>query len=61
MSQIAEVDLDKIIFSDLNPRLEFDPEGIEQLAQSIKRMGIIQPVILKKRELLRGCSRRASN
>jgi len=49
MSQIAEVDLDKIIFSDLNPRLEFDPEGIEQLAQSIKRMGIIQPVILRKK------------
>jgi ParB family chromosome partitioning protein len=38
------------IFSDENqPRKEFDPEKINELAQSIKKNGLIQPLILIKR------------
>lgn len=32
------------------PRENFSPEGIEELAQSIREKGILQPVIVKKKE-----------
>jgi ParB family chromosome partitioning protein len=32
------------------PRQEFDPETLEELAQSIREKGLIQPVVLRKRE-----------
>ena len=39
------------IFRDENqPRKEFDKEKIEELAQSIKKNGLIQPLILRKKD-----------
>jgi len=39
------------IFRDENqPRKEFDKEKIEELAQSIHKNGLIQPLILTKKE-----------
>ncbi|MBI5014745.1 MAG: ParB/RepB/Spo0J family partition protein [Deltaproteobacteria bacterium] len=32
------------------PRQEFDPETLEELAQSIREKGLIQPVVLRKRD-----------
>jgi len=34
------------------PRQDFSPEGIEELAESIRSKGILQPIIVKKRENL---------
>jgi len=39
------------------PRKNFDPEKISELAQSIKEHGVIQPIILnKRRKYIHSCS-----
>ena len=41
------------IFRDENqPRKEFDKEKIEELAQSINKNGLIQPLILTKKKII---------
>ena len=52
--------------SPLQPRKEFDQQGLEELAQSIKEKGVIQPVLVRRRgdyyELIAGERRfRAAN
>ncbi len=42
------IPLDQIVPNQDQPRREFSPEGIEELAASIKEKGILQPVIVKK-------------
>jgi ParB family chromosome partitioning protein len=44
------VPLEKIFRDEDQPRKEFDSEKIEELAQSIKQNGLIQPLILRKRD-----------
>ena len=44
------VPLEKIFRDEDQPRKEFDPEKIKELAQSIKKNGLIQPLILSKRD-----------
>lgn len=44
---IEEVKLDEIKPNPFQPRLIFDEEKIEELAQSIKEHGVFQPIILK--------------
>ena len=44
------VPLEKIFRDQGQPRREFDPEKIKELAQSIKKNGLIQPLILRKRD-----------
>ena len=44
------VPLEKIFRDQEQPRREFDPEKIKELAQSIKKNGLIQPLILRKRD-----------
>ena len=44
------VPLEKIFRDENQPRKEFDPEKIKELAQSIKKNGLIQPLILSKRD-----------
>ena len=44
------VPLEKIFRDEEQPRKEFDSEKIEELAQSIKQNGLIQPLILRKRD-----------
>ncbi len=43
------VSIEKIFRDENQPRKEFDPVKINELAQSIKKNGLIQPLILTKR------------
>lgn len=46
--EIVLVPLDDIIPNRFQPRLSFDEQGLNELAQSIKEHGIIQPLVLRK-------------
>lgn len=42
----AEVDIEAVVANPLQPRLKFDSTSIEELAQSIKETGILQPILV---------------
>jgi len=44
---IKEVELKKIRPNRLNPRLDFDTEELDMLAESIKEKGLLQPIIVR--------------
>jgi ParB family chromosome partitioning protein len=48
--RFAEVDVEDIKPNPLQPRVRFDDQTIEELAQSIKETGIVQPVIVVPEE-----------
>ena len=45
---VAEIDINAIEANPFQPRVEFDQEALEELAQSIKEQGVIQPVTVRK-------------
>ena len=45
---VAEIDINLIEANPFQPRTEFDEEALEELAQSIKEQGIIQPITVRK-------------
>ncbi len=45
---VAEIDIDKIKTNPYQPRSNFDDKSLEELAASIKELGIIQPITVKK-------------
>lgn len=47
-STINEIELSKIEPNPNQPRTLFDQESIEELAQSIQRLGVIQPITVKR-------------
>lgn len=47
-SSINEVELSKIVPNANQPRREFDEESMQELADSIAEIGIIQPITLRK-------------
>lgn len=47
--KIIEIDINKIQIDKNQPRKIFDEEKIEELANSIKTVGLISPIILKKK------------
>lgn len=49
-SSISEIAISKIKANPNQPRREFDPEALSELAESIKEIGIIQPITLRKME-----------
>ena len=49
-SSISEIVISKIKANPKQPRREFDPEALQELADSIKEIGIIQPITLRKME-----------
>lgn len=49
-SSINEVEVAVIRANPNQPRREFDPEALEELAESIRQIGIIQPITLRKME-----------
>lgn len=49
-SSINEVSIAQIKANPNQPRREFDPIALEELAESIKQIGIIQPITLRKME-----------
>ena len=44
--RFAEVEIEDIIPNPLQPRMRFNPESIDELAQSIKETGVIQPIVV---------------
>ncbi len=48
MSQMAEIDIAEIIPNPTQPRTQFDEEALDELADSIRQLGVIQPVTVKK-------------
>lgn len=46
-SSISEVPVFKIKANPNQPRREFSPEGLQELAESIRQIGIIQPITLR--------------
>lgn len=49
-TSIIEVELDKIFPNPDQPRRAFDEESLEELSASIRKIGLIQPVTLRREE-----------
>ena len=47
MGEIREVELKKIRPNRFNPRLDFDNEELNMLAQNIREKGLLQPIIIR--------------
>lgn len=45
-SGVEEVDIERIITNSAQPRKSFDQKALEELAQSIKSHGVIQPILV---------------
>ena len=50
MNQMAQIAIDKIIPNPTQPRTKFDDEALTELADSIRQLGIIQPITVKRSE-----------
>lgn len=48
VGSIAEIDIDSIEVNPFQPRTHFDKEALEDLSQSIKELGIVQPITVRK-------------
>ena len=46
-SGALDVDIDRLTPNELQPRMQFDDEKLEELARSIKAKGIIQPILVR--------------
>lgn len=44
------IDIDKLQPNPQQPRTEFDPEALQELAESIKENGVIQPILVEEAE-----------
>ncbi|EFR33714.1 MAG: ParB/RepB/Spo0J family partition protein [Peptoniphilus harei] len=49
-SKLMEISIEDIVANEGQPRKNFDQEELKDLASSIKKYGIIQPLLLKKKE-----------
>ena len=47
-STISEIALDQIEANPNQPRREFDPDSLQELANSIREIGIVQPITLRQ-------------
>ena len=48
VSALNEIDLDQIELNPFQPRKNFDEEALQELASSIKEIGIIQPITVRE-------------
>ena len=48
MTQMSEIAVEDIIPNPSQPRTQFDEEALEELSQSIRQLGVIQPITVKK-------------
>ncbi len=48
MSSMREIELSKIIPNPTQPRAKFDDEALAELADSIRTLGVIQPITVKR-------------
>jgi len=46
---VQEIDIKKIVANDKQPRRDFDELKLDELAESMKQHGVLQPVILRKK------------
>lgn len=46
----SEVDLDSVVPGPMQPRTHFDDASLESLAESIRTHGIVQPLVVRRRE-----------
>ncbi len=49
VGNIIEIPLEDIVANPRQPRTKFDKEAIEELAVSIKQLGVIQPITVRKK------------
>ncbi|HMB17599.1 MAG TPA: ParB/RepB/Spo0J family partition protein, partial [Candidatus Paceibacterota bacterium] len=47
---VFQIEVDKIKPNPFQPRKEYDPQGLKELAQSIREVGIIQPLVVSRIE-----------
>ncbi len=47
---IYEIDIERIVPNADQPRKQFDEEALQELAESVKTLGLIQPVTVRKNE-----------
>src|SRR5690554_3159250 len=45
---IAEIEIDRIAINPFQPRSDFDQQALEELAESIKIQGLIQPITVRE-------------
>ena len=50
VDEVMHIEISKLVKGRFQPRKLFDQDSIEELAESIKSHGIIQPIIVKKNE-----------
>ncbi len=48
--RVEKIPVDKLVANRYQPRQEFDKDAIEELANSIKRYGILQPIVVTRKE-----------
>ncbi|MBR6672096.1 MAG: ParB/RepB/Spo0J family partition protein [Alistipes sp.] len=48
MNRMAEIATEQIIPNPTQPRTQFDDEALDELAASIRQLGVIQPITVKK-------------
>ncbi len=48
MSRMAEIEIADIVPNPTQPRTRFDEEALDELADSIRQLGVIQPVTVKR-------------
>ena len=48
MAEMVEIALSDIIPNPTQPRTEFDEDALEELAESIRQLGLIQPITVKR-------------
>lgn len=50
MNQMAEIATSQIMPNPTQPRTQFDDEALQELADSIRQLGVIQPITVRKAE-----------
>ena len=48
--QIKILNVDEIVANKFQPRVEFNDDALEDLMESIKQFGVLQPVLVRKLE-----------
>ena len=49
VSQLVEIEIEKIVRDEDQPRKDFKPEALQELADSIKIHGVLQPIVVVKK------------
>ena len=50
MSRMAEIDITEIVPNPTQPRTQFDEEALDELADSIRQLGVIQPITVRRND-----------